>query len=123
MHPFEETISVVGAVAIALVAAIMVLTLFFKALARLAHQGAKPEAISIRGVLGKNTFATVHMVGGQSFDRVRLVGFTTSQTLKTHLPFELHGMVVLEDEKQQRFLVRAKDIKMIVVGPETHACG
>jgi hypothetical protein len=35
--------------------------------------------------------------------------------MKTHLPFDLNGMVILEDEEKTRYLVRAKDIKMIVV--------
>jgi hypothetical protein len=38
--------------------------------------------------------------------------------MKTHLPWELDGMVILEDESQARFLVRAKDIKMIVIPSE-----
>jgi hypothetical protein len=38
--------------------------------------------------------------------------------MKTHLPWELNGMVILEDETKTRFLVRAKDIKMIIVPPD-----
>jgi len=38
--------------------------------------------------------------------------------MKTHLPWELNGMVILEDESQARFLVRAKDIKMIEIPSE-----
>ena len=69
------------------------------------------------GILKKNTWATVHLAGAETFDRVRFVGFTNNESLKTHLPFELNGMVILEDEQKRQFLVRAKAIRMIVVEP------
>ena len=52
---------------------------------------------------------------GETFEPLRFVGFTNSETMKTHLPFELNGMVILEDENKTRFLVRAKNIRMIDV--------
>jgi hypothetical protein len=119
VNPFIETVSFVGGVALPIVGGIILLSLWFNASRRLSGEGAKPEAISVRGVLGKDTFAAVHMVGGQTFDRVRLIGFISSQDMKTRLPYELNGMVILEDEQRQRFIVRARDIKMIVVAPET----
>lgn len=118
MHPFVETISIAGAVAAVIVAAIVVLTLFFRGLARITG-GAKPDTLAVRGVLKKDTLATVHVAGHEPFERVRLIGFTNSQTMKTHMPFELKGMVILEDEKKTRYLVRARDIKMIIVPPDT----
>ncbi len=118
MHPFEETISVAGGIAAAGVLAIIVLTLFYRTLSWLSGAGSKPETVAVRGVLKKNTFATVHLAGGDTFDRVRLVGFTNSQTLKTHLPHELNSMVILEDEQGQRYLVRARDVRRIVIAPE-----
>ena len=121
MHPFEETISIAGGVAAVIVAAIVVLTLFYRGLAWLSGAGAKPETIAVRGVLKKNTFATVHLAGGQTFEKVRFIGFTNSETLKTHLPYELNGMVILEDEGKTRYLVRAKNIRMIVVPPDLEA--
>ena len=48
----------------------------------------------------------------------RFIGFTNTETMKAHLPFELNGMVILEDEQKTRFPVRAKNIKMIVVAAE-----
>jgi len=60
----------------------------------------------------------VHVAGHKPFERVRFLGYTNSQSMKTHLPWELDGMVILEDESQARFLVRAKDIKMIVIPSE-----
>jgi hypothetical protein len=104
VHPFQETIGVVGGIAIVIVGAIVFLTLFFRANSWLSRGAARPEAISIRGILGTNTFATVHMVGGQSFDRVRLIGFTRAQDMKVRLPYELNGMVILEDEQHQRYI-------------------
>ena len=114
MHPFVETISIAGAVAAVMVAATVVLTVFYRGLAWMTG-GTKPDTLAVRGVLKKNTLATVHVVGHEPFERVRFIGFTNSQTMKTHVPFELNGMVILEDEKKTRFLVRAKDIKMIIV--------
>jgi len=114
MHPFIETVSIAGGVAAAIVGAIVVLTLFYRCIAWISG-GKKPDSIAVRGVLKKHTLATVHVAGGKSFERVRFVGFTNTQTMKTHLPFELNGMVILEDETKTRFLVRARDIRMIVV--------
>ena len=116
MHPFIETISIVGAIVLAISGGIVMLTLFFRGMSWLSG-GAKPETIAVRGVLKKETLATIHMTGGKVFERVRFVGFTNSETMKTHLPYELNGMVILEDEQQHRYLVRAKNIQMIEIAP------
>ncbi len=118
MNTFLETLSLVGAIAIVLLGTVMVLTLFFRTLSWISGAGSKPETMAIRGVLKKNTYAKVHLTSGETFDRVRFVGFTNIQTLKTHLPYELNGMVILEDEQKQRTLVRAKNIRMIVVAAD-----
>jgi|SRR3569623_2091769 len=114
MHPFVETISIAGGVAAAIVAAIVVLTVFYRGLVWLTGR-TKPETLAVRGVLKKDTLATVHVAGHEPFERVRFIGFTHSQAMKTHLPFELNGMVILEDLKKTRYFVRSKDIKMIIV--------
>ena len=114
MHPFVETISIAGGIVAAIVAAVVLLTLFYRGMSWITG-GAKPDTIAVRGVLKKDTLATVHVAGHATFERVRFIGFTSSQTIKTHLPWELNGMVILEDETKTRYLVRAKDIKMIVV--------
>jgi hypothetical protein len=119
MHPFFETLSVTGAVLLAIVAAIMVLTLFFRGLAWISGAGSRVDSLAVRGVLKTGTLATVHLSGGRKFERVRFLGFTNSQTCKNSLPGELNGMVILEDEQGQRYLVRAKNIQMIVVAPDT----
>ena len=61
--------------------------------------------MAVRGVLKKDTWATVHMQGGKTFERVRFIGFTSTEGIKTHLPYELIGMVILEDPEERRFLV------------------
>jgi hypothetical protein len=117
LHPFVETISVVGAVGIVFTAVIVTLVVFFRGISWIT--GKKPENLSIRGVIAKTTVVTVHMVGDKSFEKVQFVGFTSAQGSKAHLPWGLEGMVILENEEHQRYLVRAKDIKMIVVPPVT----
>jgi hypothetical protein len=117
MHPFIETISIAGGIGAAIVAAVILLTVFYRGMSWITG-GQKPDTIAVRGVLKKDTLATVHVAGHKPFERVRFIGFTNSQTMKTHLPWELNGMVILEDETKIRFLVRAKDIKMIIVPPD-----
>ena len=117
MQLFVDTLSSVGGVVTAMVGGVVVLTLFYRGLAWLSADGEKPNTIALRGVLKRDTLATVHLAGGQKFERVRFVGFTNSEALKTHLPFELNGMVILEDEEKQRYLVRARNIHMIVIPP------
>lgn len=117
MHPFIETVSVAGGIAAAIVGAVIILTLFYRGLTWLT-KGAKPDPLEVAGILKKNTIANVHVAGHKPFERVRFLGYTNSESMKTHLPWELNGMVILEDESQARFLVRAKDIKMIEIPSE-----
>ncbi|MEX0717642.1 MAG: hypothetical protein WD066_13700 [Planctomycetaceae bacterium] len=112
-----EMFSTVGVAVLCIVLGIMALAVFFSVLSRINSAGARPETMAVRGILKKDTWAKVHMAGGETFDRVRFIGFTTSEGIKSHLPYELSGMVILEDEHGCRFLVRAKAIRMIVVEP------
>ena|SRR6056297_840806 len=114
-----EMFSTLGVGVLCVVLGVMALAIFFTVLARINSGGAKPDTMSVRGVLKKNTWATVHMTGSETFDRVRFVGFTNTESIKTHLPYELNGMVILEDESARRFMVRAKAIRMIVVEPNS----
>lgn len=116
-----EMFSTLGVGVLCVVLGVMALAIFFTVLSRVNRGGAKPDTMSIRGVLKKNTWATVHMTGSETFDRVRFVGFTNTESIKTHLPYELNGMVILEDEVGRRFMVRAKAIRMIVVEPENES--
>jgi hypothetical protein len=113
-----ETFSTFGVGILCVVLGVVALAAFFRALRRLDSRGAKPETIAVRGVLKKDTWATVHMSGAETFERVRFIGFTNTESIKTHIPYDLNGMVILEDPDGKRFLVRAKAIRMIVVAPE-----
>jgi len=112
-----ETLSTFGIGVLCLALGIMALAIFFSVLSWLGSQGAKPETIAVRGILKKDTWATVHMSGAESFERVRFIGFTNTESFKTHLPFDLNGMVILEDPEGKRYIVRAKAIRMIVIAP------
>ena len=113
-----EMLSTFGVGVLCVVIGIMVLVVFFVALSRITSGSGKPDTMSVRGVLKKDTWARVYLSGTETFERVRFIGFTDAESMKTHIPFELHGMVILEDERGCRFLVRAKAIRMIVVEPE-----
>lgn len=110
-----ETFSTVGVAVLCIVVGIATLTAFFRILSWFGDRGAKLETMAIRGVLKKGTWATVYMSGAETFERVRFVGFTSSESIKSHFPFELNGMVILEDPDGKRFLVRGKSIRMIVI--------
>jgi len=113
-----EMFSTFGVAILCIALGIMALAIFFTLLGRINKSGSKPETVAIRGILKKDTWATVHMAGSETFDRVRFIGFTNTDSMKTHLPYELNGMVILEDAEKRRFLVRAKSIRMIVVDPD-----
>jgi hypothetical protein len=113
-----ETLGTFGVGILCVVLGIMVLAIFFMALNWLATQGAKPEPMAVRGIIKKDTWVTVHMSGAETFDRVRFVGFTSTQSIKSHIPYDLDGMVILEEESGKRYFVRAKAIRMIVIAPE-----
>ena len=116
-HAAIETFSTIGVAVLCIALGIMALALFFTFLSWISH-GAKPESMAVRGVLVKDTWATVYTTGAEKFDRVRFVGFTDA-SIKTHLPLDLNGMVILEDADKRRFLIRAKAIRMIVIEPAT----
>jgi len=110
MHPFEQTISVVGPV----VGGIVFLTLFFKLVGWMSSKSA-PNRIEFKGVLDDRTLCTVHVAGGTTFENVRLIGFTDSASEKGPFPYELHGMVILEHSDGKRTMIQAKNIRMIEV--------
>jgi hypothetical protein len=113
-----EMFSTLGVAVLCIVLGIIALAIFFMLLGRISRAGATPETLAVRGILKKDTWAKVYMSGSEDFERVRFIGFTNTESMKTHLPYELNGMVILEDPQGRRFLIRAKAIRMIVVDPE-----
>ncbi len=113
-----EMFSTLGVGVLCVVLGIIALAIFFTLLGRINRAGPNPETIAVRGILTRDTWAKVYMSGSEDFERVRFFGFTNTESMKTHLPYELNGMVILEDQQGRRFLVRAKAIRMIVVDPE-----
>ena len=81
-----EMFSTFGVAVLCIALGIMLLALFLKLLNRFTSSDAKTESIAVRGILKKDTWATVHLVGSETFDRVRFQGFTSSEGMKNNLP-------------------------------------
>jgi hypothetical protein len=114
MHPFEQTVSVVGPI----VGAIVVLTLFFRLLGWISHRSASGTTrFVVKGVFDGNTATTVHLSSGNAIENVRILGFTNPPSAKAPLPFELSRMVILQHADGRRALVQAKMIRKIEVPP------
>lgn len=109
MHPFEQTVSVVGPV----VAAVIILTLFFQLLAR--YSAKAPSRMGLKGIFDDRTPLIVHLSNGTTYADVRLAGFTDAAAPKGHLPYDLHGMVILEHADGRRTLIHGKSIRMIEI--------
>ncbi|HAI14570.1 MAG TPA: hypothetical protein DCM28_22885 [Phycisphaerales bacterium] len=112
MHPFEQTISIVGPI----VVSIIVLTLFFKFMSWIVSQSKgkeTPRNITLTGILDKNTSATIHVGSSQCFENVRIIGFTDSASFKDAFPHSMHGMLILEHQDGRRILIQAKNVRMI----------
>lgn len=111
IHPFEQTISVVGP----LVVAIIVLVLFAKLLSWIGSKS--PKRFRFKGVLDEARECTVHLGNGTSLEHVRLVGFIDSASEKGGFPYELHNLLILEHADGRRTLIPAKSVRMIEVPP------
>jgi len=120
MHPFEQTVSVVVPIVGAIVAAIVVLTLFFKLL-NWGRRGAAFETtrFAVTGVFDGKTPSTVHLSNGSTIEDVRILGFTDSSSAKTAFPYELGHTMVLRHPDGRHTLVQAKTIRRIEVPAQT----
>ncbi len=118
MHPFEQTISVVIPIALAIVGAVIILNLYFRLAAWFGGSSSgEGRPTRFRGVVDKKTRVTVHLANGISYENVLLVGFVQSGTPKAAIPLEWRSLVILEDPEGRRFLFPAKLLKLIEVPP------
>ncbi|MEM9253422.1 MAG: hypothetical protein AAGB29_13825 [Planctomycetota bacterium] len=116
MQTFYQTLGLVTPV----VAAIILLALFFRWLAGGTESvEEKPDRIALKGVLNEKTLATVHLSGGRSFEQVRLIGFTKSESFKGMMPYELSDMLILEHQDGRRTLIPARSVRSIEIAPES----
>lgn len=91
LHPFIETITLVGGIGAASVASIVLLTLFYGGMLfyrgmSWITKGEKADTIAVHGGLEKDTFATVDVAGHKPCERLGFMGFINPQTMKTQLP-------------------------------------
>src|SRR4051812_31310216 len=100
---------------VSIVLAIMVLTLFFKAINWVERKASKnPMRVAFKGILDEKTPATVFL-GGEKVENVLLKGFTDTTSFKNGLPHQFNNMVILEHADGRRTIIPAKSIQRIVV--------
>ena len=115
-----EMFSTFGVAILCIVLGIISLSIFFTFLVRSDSAEAKPDTLAIRGILKKDTWVSIH-TSNETFKRVRFIGFTNTESFKTHIPYDLDGMVILEDPEQKRYLIRAKSIRLIEIAAEENS--
>src|SRR5207244_1311869 len=95
----EQTISVVGPI----VAAIIVLSIFFKLLGWISRRSADSiRRIAFEGILDDKTPATVHLTTGATLVQVRFIGVIDSGSFKGPVPYKLRGMMIFEHSDGRR---------------------
>src|SRR4051794_38122172 len=108
METFVQVFGFVAAVSIGVIA----LTLYFAALDYFKRGTKSFDVVRGNGFIRNGKPINVHLNAGKSLQGVRFVGFTSSAG-KDDLPYQLSGMVVLENAKGGRILVRADTVRMI----------
>lgn len=111
MQMFYDTLAVVLAISIG----IMVLSVFFWLLAKIDNKLRKPaNLLHVKGILDKGQRINIHFNRSQTMMNVRFAGIISEkQAEKGGLPYQLVGMMVVEDAEQKRFLVKADTIRMV----------
>ena len=108
---------VIGAIW-SIVGGIAVLAIFFRVanwIERALSKGKAPASLSLKGVLDKTTYVTLHVSGGEKYEDVRVLGYTDATTGKGSFPWELSGMAVLEHRDGSKTVVAAKRIRCIEI--------
>jgi hypothetical protein len=108
MEVFIVWISVIGALCIG----IMALAIFFTLLSAAKQHFSKTAMIKIKGVFKNSELLNVHLNGSKTLSRVKMTGFTDTDSMKG-APYQLNNMVVFETTEGKRILLRADTIRMI----------
>ena len=103
MNSFYETLAIVGAIGIVLTGTIMVLTLFFRGLSRISSSFVQPRKLAVLGILAPGDMVTVHLQQRRVLRRVRFLGTVDTNPQDTGFPYELHRLIILEDEQATRY--------------------
>jgi hypothetical protein len=98
---------------VALCIGVMMLAVFFTALAWVKDRLSPSRSIKIKGFLNKTDRVTLHLSRGETLENVRFVGFTDPSSFKGGIPYQLSNMVILESHSGERILLRADSIRSI----------
>lgn len=113
-----ETVSTIGVAVGCIVIGIIALALFFYLASWLTSTATNRSSLntfSIDGLIQNDTLITVRLEGGETYSQVRMVGEINFDAARSYVPFELHGMIVLEDRQGAKIIVRAKSIQTIFI--------
>ena len=108
MDAFLNSISIIGALCIG----IIILSIFFTLLNSSKRRFSKVNLIKLDGLFMTSGFLNVHLSNGKSVYRVKLMGFTDTESIKG-IPHQLTNMVVFENAYGKRVLLRPDSIRMM----------
>lgn len=92
---------------------VMILTVFFNALAAVKNLLSPARSGKIKGFLDEKDRVTVHLIRGEILENVRFVGLLDRASVRGGLPHQLANMVIVESESGERILLRADSIRSI----------
>lgn len=112
MHPFEQTISITGGVAIVFVAVV----LFFQSTRWMRRRNSTGiDRVRFNGVFDESAVATLKLNNGEVIEGVRFVGVVDPKTEQGSFPDELSNLLVFVHGDGKRTLVPAKALRRIDV--------